>query len=403
MNKIYKIAIIGGGASGVACAVELFSGEDSISCQDLVLLEGNDRLLKKLSASGNGQGNITNAYISESNYSGDKKFVSAFIENLKKVSLTDFFKNLNIRTVTAENGRVYPMSMQANAVTDILRFFLASKNVEVKLNTRISEVYEKNGVFVVKAESGETFFAENVVISCGGKAGKQFGTDGAGYKFCRSFGHAVTPLLPSLVQLKAEKSAIKGLNGVKERAKLSLYDGDRFIKSATGDLLFTEYGVSGNAVFQVSDKAVCADKPHITAEFLPDVEKEYIAHEIKARKNAGHFTDGELLTGLINKKLGQAIIKSSGNSPEKIAEKVKNFVIPITGNLGFDYAQVTKGGVNTDEIDALSYESKLKKGLYVTGETLDIDGECGGYNLTFAFLSGIIAAKNLKSKIKRQQ
>ncbi len=398
MNKIYKTAIIGGGASGVACAVELLSDNGGVSCRDFVLLEGNDRLLKKLSASGNGQGNVTNAHVSAENYSGNREFVSAFIAHLKDRPLERFFNELHIPTVTAENGRVYPVSMQANAVTDVLRFYLAGKNADIRLNARIKGVKEENGLFVTETVNGGKFFSENVVFSCGGKAGKQFGTDGACYDILKGFGHTVTPLIPSLVQLKAEKSAIKGLNGVKERAKLSLYDGDKFIKSATGDILFTEYGVSGNAVFQVSDKAVCAAKPIIRAEFLPETKKEDIAKEIRARVSAGYFADEELLTGLINKKLGQAIIRTFGASPTGIAEKVKDFVIPVTGSLGFDYAQVTKGGVRTDEIDPYSFGSKLKKGLYITGETLDIDGECGGYNLTFAFVSGIIAAKDLKSK-----
>ncbi len=398
MKEKYKVIIIGGGASGVACALEIFSGAAPFSSEDVLILEANDRLLKKLSASGNGQGNIGNACVSEKNYSGDERFVAQFIRNYEDARLIEYLNALGVLTVTEKNGRIYPMSMQANSVTDILRYYLAAKNAKILFGEKVVEVSDRNGVFQVTSQNGNKFMAENVVLSFGGKAGSQFGTDGTSYALAEKFGHKTTKLYPSLVQLKTEKAAIKGLNGVKERAKLSLFDKDKFLKSASGDILFTEYGISGNAVFQISDKAVTAESPVVVAEFLPEIEEDVIAREIERRLKAKIIGKEDIFTGILNKKLGQAITRTvksfDGNT---LAHAVKNYRFNVTGTLGFNYAQVTKGGISTADIDSKTYRSKLKKGLYIVGEALDVDGECGGYNLTFAFVSGMAAAKDIKN------
>ncbi|MBR0189954.1 MAG: aminoacetone oxidase family FAD-binding enzyme [Clostridia bacterium] len=400
MNKIYKAAIIGGGASGLLCAAELLSGENRLKGGDVVILERNDRVGKKLIATGNGQGNLTNAEISAENYSGDSAFIKTFIEQSKLVNLTEYFKNLGIITEKDESGRIYPVSRQANSVLDILRAYLIGNNCTIITGFKANKITERGGVFTVSAENGEKITAENVVLAVGGKAAKQFGTDGQAYALATAFNHKLTPLFPSLVQLKTEKEPIKGLKGIKLNATVALFDGNTFIKKASGDLLFTDYGVSGNTVFKISDKAATLKNPVLKIDFLPQFTDKELSEILAKRTRDGFMSKTDILNGLVHKKLGETIVKQSGGDLARTIKTVKSFTVKVTGTLGFDYAQTTKGGIDTADIHPHSYESKLQKGLYITGEMLDVDGECGGYNLTFAFISGIIAARSIKNKFK---
>ena len=397
MNKLFKAAIVGGGASGLLCAVELLSGDNRLKGEDVVILERNDRVGKKLIATGNGQGNLTNVSISAENYSGNPAFISKFIEQVKNVNLTEYLKNFGVITEKDEIGRIYPISRQANSVLDILRAYLIGNNCTVVTGYKAVNIAEQNGVFSILSESGEKITAENVVLAIGGKAAKQFGTDGQSYSLAVNFGHTLTPLYPSLVQLKTDKEPIRGLKGIKSNAVVSLCDGDALVKKATGDLLFTDYGVSGNAVFKISDKVADLKEPTLKIDFLPSLTDKSLTAIIEKRLSDGFIPKNDILNGLINKKIGETIVKSAFGNLDGIIKSVKAFKIKVTGTLGFDYAQTTKGGVKTAEINPDTYESKLKKGLYITGETLDITGECGGYNLTFAFVSGIFAARAIKN------
>ena len=399
MNKIYKVAVIGGGAAGLLCAVELLSGADAFRGEEIAVIERNDRVGKKILATGNGQGNISNADISADNYSGDKNFISDFIVDLIKLDLLTCLKKLGIYTTVKEDGKIYPVSMQANSVLDAIRDYLSFKDCMAFTGERVTDLKKENGAFTIFSDTGKKFYAEKVVLATGGKAGKQFGTDGSGYTLATGFGHTVTPLAPSLVQLKTEKGVIKGLKGVKEYALVSLYDGGKFIKSAVGDVLFTDYGVSGNAVFKLSDKVAGLKKPALEIDFVPDISEKDLAEILKEKSEKPFIPYRELLNGIINKKLGE-IILSGGNKPvNEIARAIKKYRVAVTGTLGFDSAQVTKGGINTREITR-AFESKIISGLYIVGEETDVDGECGGYNLTFAFASGIIAARDIKYREK---
>ena len=398
MNKIFKAAIIGGGSAGLLCAAELLSGENRLNGEDVVVLERNDRVGKKLIATGNGQGNLSNAVISAENYSGETVFIANFVEQLKQINLTEYLANIGIVTEKDELGRIYPVSRQANSVLDILRAFFSGNNCTVITSYKAVKITENKGVFTIFSESGDTVFAENIVLAVGGKAAKQFGTDGQGYALATAFNHKLTPLFPSLVQLKTEKEPIKGLKGIKSNVNLTLSDGNLFIKKASGDLLFTDYGVSGNAVFKISDKVAGLKEPVLKIDFLPSFTETQLCDIIEKRERDGFISKSDMLNGLVHKKLGEAIVKKSGGNLLRIIKTVKSFELKVTGTLGFDYAQTTKGGIITADIDPNTYESKLKKGLYIAGEILDVNGECGGYNLTFAFISGIVAARSIKEK-----
>ncbi|MBR2385464.1 MAG: aminoacetone oxidase family FAD-binding enzyme, partial [Clostridia bacterium] len=234
----------------------------------------------------------------------------------------------------------------------------------------------------------------------GGKTAPQFGTDGTSYTLATDFGHKLSKLYPSIVQLKTETSMIRGLKGVKEVAKVTAFDGQKQLKSAVGDLLFTEYGISGNAVFQISSEIPSVQNSSVKIEFLPNFSLEEVEKLLSDKLYILGNNFDDILVGIVNKKIGQAVINSvKERTCLSIAKALKNFNLKVTGTLGFNNAQVTKGGIFTDLIDSTSFESKLQKGLYIVGEVLNIDGECGGYNLTFAFISGILAGKSIKNKI----
>ena len=403
MQKIYKTAIVGGGAAGLLAAVELLSGSNCFKGEDVLILERNDRVGKKLIATGNGQGNLTNANVSENNYYGDKNFIARFIAQEKNLNLKEYFYRLGIPLGSGKDGKIYPLSKQASAVLDVIRSYLEYKGCVVVTGKKITGVEKTASGFVVLHDK-EKFFAKTVIMATGGKAGKQFGTDGTAYAIAEKLGHKTTELYPSLVQIKTETDVIKGLKGLKETACVTAFCGAKPLKSATGDLLFTEFGVSGSAVFTVSAATAGVKDAYLIAEFLPELSFSDTEKILEDRMSKPYFKKEELLCGVLNKRIGQAVVKSAKAFTAKdIAYAIKNFKLKIKGTLDFNYAQVTRGGIKTDKVCVENYQSKLINGFYIVGEALDIDGDCGGYNLTFAFTSGIVAAKDIKDRLTKEK
>lgn len=398
--KKYKVVIVGGGASGLACAVELTRGKNALLGSDVLILERNDRLAKKLTVTGNGQGNITNASLLACNFYGEKKFIDSFIEQTKKYDVRKYFYGLGLATTVDKVGRVYPMSKQASAVSDVLRAHLSNKGVEVKLSSEVLEVNNTGDEFIISTSNGK-YYSEKIVFAFGGSVAKQFGTDGSAYKLLLNFGHSVTKLYPSLVQIKTNLTKIRGLKGLKENAKITAFDGEKEIASANGEILFTEYGISGNAVFSISGHLMKAKNPWVRVSFLPEVDDEMLVEILKNSNKNSPLYNENAFAGIINKMIGKAVIKNAeSNSVYSLAYSAKNFDLSVTGSLGFNFAQVTKGGINTKDIDPNTYQSKLVSDAYVIGEALDVDGDCGGYNLTFAWISGIVSANVIKDQLK---
>jgi len=399
LQKLYKTIIIGGGASGLLSAVELLSGDNAFSGQDVLILERNDRVGKKLIATGNGQGNLTNDNFGEKYYYGEPSFIKQFVLNAKQIDIKKYFEKIGVYMSSSESGKVYPLSKQASAVLDSIRSYLTYKNCSVLTGKKVTKIDKKDGVFEVSV-SGEKFLSKSVILCAGGSAGKQFGTDGTSYALAEKFGHKKTELFPSLVQLKTPTDKIKGLKGIKETARVTAFVGAKPLMSVEGDLLFTDFGVSGSTIFSLSASVADKKDAYLIIEFLPNLTFSKTEQIIKKRQSLTHVGSEDLLVGVINKKVGQAIIKNSKSlNATDIAYTLKNFKLNVTGSLGFNYAQVTRGGIKTNQI-LQTFESKLVENLYIAGEILDVDGDCGGYNLTFAFLSGIISAKDIKEKLQ---
>ena len=400
----YAAIIVGGGAAGMFCALRL--AEAGVT--DVLLLERNDRLGRKLSATGNGQGNVTNAHMGAEHYFTDAPdAVVSVLDRFGKDDLLRELTSLGGLFEADEVGRVYPTSRQAASVTDLLRFALEG-SAEVRLGARVRSARRGGGKFFVQTE-GEEFCARSLALACGGRAAPHFGTAGDGYALARAFGHTVTPLRPSLVQLKTEQAHIRGLKGVRADCAVRIVGSPVCMR---GDLLFTDYGVSGDAIFRLS--AFCKEGDVLSVDFLPGRaagEVERLLRAKAARYPAMRKED--LLRGVVNSSVGKCLTKYSANADisqfqaqntaergkirknmddlARLAYSVKDFCLPVVGTLGFDYAQVTKGGVPLAEVDE-GLMSLRADGLYLLGELLNVDGECGGYNLQWAFSCGAVAA-----------
>lgn len=396
MKTNYKAVIVGGGASGLMCAVELLRSSNSINGSEVLIIEKNDRVGKKLLATGNGQGNVCNANFSSEFYHGKKDFIKSFMQSAKDINIVEYLSALGIPLITAKDGKQYPVSKQANAVLDVLRAFLQNKGCSVLTNVKVEKIKKEEQGFIVCTDNG-VFNAQNVVLAFGGAAGKQFGTDGSSYSLAQNFGHKITELYPSLVQLKTRLDNIRGLKGLKENARVSALDNQTVLSQSVGDILFTDYGISGNTVFGISGYLAKAKRPIVKIEFLPDFTQKEVEDMLEARLSLDYISSQDILVGIVNKRIGQAVLKICKQLTAKtIANALKNFCLEVTGNTGFNNAQVTKGGIDTDNVNPLTMQSKLQKGLYIIGEALDVDGDCGGYNLAFAFVSAILCAKNIK-------
>ncbi|MCI6734267.1 MAG: aminoacetone oxidase family FAD-binding enzyme [Clostridiales bacterium] len=395
--KIYEVAVLGGGFSGLVSAIIL---SDFFGGENVLVLEKNDRVGKKILATGNGRGNVTNSSISAENYhsSGAMADVANTLEKYSNKSIIAFFRSLGV-PVTSDGDRIYPASLQANSLLDSMRAKLGYLKTDIGVNAECQKIEGGRGRYVIRTMEGE-YAAKRVIFATGGKAGKQYGTDGSAFEILKKHGVKITPLSPAIVQLKTETEWIKGLKGLKEKAFVTAYDGEKPIKSFFGDVLFTDYGVSGNAAFYLSSYLVGAKNPQISISFT-GMEQAELADFLKQKiASLPYVTVDDVLSGVINKQIGKAIVKRSGvktadeRSMEKIARIAKDFRLKVVGTLGFDYAQVTRGGVAAEELGD-GFELKKLPGVYVVGEATDIDGDCGGYNLQWAYSSARAACDKI--------
>lgn len=385
MNN-YDVAVIGGGAAGMACAAEL-SVNGSLK---IVLIEAADRLGKKLAITGNGQGNVSNEDMSPDHYHGGGKALAEKIACADDYGAGTLF---NCIFTSDDRGRVYPAGRQASSLVDSLSFTLKERGVEIILSVQVTSV--KKG-YELKLSDGRILCAEYVVLCTGGVAQpvlKNFSP----YALAQNFGHKTTELFPSLVQLKTDTRHIKTLKGIRADCRVTASVDGRDEISARGDVIFTDYGISGNSVFSVSP--IFADRlGKVKIEFLPDVSVDRIAEDV-SKKSALGYPVSELLSGTLHNQIGRAIIKRVNSSdPLDVAKAVKNFELEVTGTLGFAYAQVTRGGVRVEEVSP-DLQSRIADKLYFAGEVLDVDGDCGGYNLNWAFSSGRFVAENILKRI----
>ena len=390
------IGIIGGGASGMAAA--LAAAENP--CVQVLLFERQARVGRKLQATGNGRCNLTNLHAMEGGYHGSDPAFSLPARKAFDPSQTlEWFRRLGLFTVAEESGRVYPYSDQANSVVDVLRLNLEKPNISLYTGFEVQKIRQEAEGFTV-SDGNDSYFCNKLIVACGGLAGTKLGGSMSGYKLLQKLGHKVTRLRPTLVQLKADWNGGASLKGVRANCNAQILCDGQVMSQSTGELQFTEYGLSGPVIFEVSRDA-CQGTGQWTCrlDFLPGITAEEIAGELERRRHTQLPMD-ELLTGILHNRLGRVLTKAAGIRGKQLAceisdleleavtHAVKCFEIALTEPMGMDSAQVTAGGVVTDQFDPETMESRLIPGLYACGEVLDVDGDCGGYNLQWAWSSG---------------
>ena len=392
-----KVLVIGGGASGMMAA--LTAAEDPNNT--VTLLERQNRLGRKLLATGNGRCNLSNLHADVSNYHGtNPEFVKNALAAFSVEDTLAFFQSIGLLTITEPSGKVYPYSDHANSVVDILRFALKNRNVDVRCGYEVISIGKKARGFNIKTNE-ESFFCDKLIIACGGIAGSKLGGTDLGYKLLGSMGHCRTELSPSLVQLKTDTTYTKPLKGVRANAKLTLKRNGSVLLTNEGEVQFTDFGISGPAVFEISRFAQSGDL--VLLDLMQLMDENQLAQFLSDKQQTQpQMPLEDFLIGTVHNRLGRTILQQGGwtlSDPassipcEKLAHLIKFFPIHITGIMGFDQAQVTAGGIETSQFRSDTLESRLHPGLFAAGEVLDIDGDCGGYNLQWAWSSGRVAGK----------
>lgn len=401
-----KVLVVGGGAAGMMAAISA-----KINGAEVVVLERNNRVGKKILATGNGRCNYTNINLSIDNYHGkNPKFAYSCLSKFGVAETLDFFERLGITPAIEEKGKVFPLSFQSSSVLDVLRFELEDLGVELLTDVFVIGI-NKGEKFELILEDGRKVYGDKVILATGGCAAPNTGSDGNGYTLAKSMGHSIVEVFPGLVQLKLEGDIFKQVDGVKFVGTAGLYVGNELIKEDRGDILFTNYGISGPPILQLSRTALEYLNNNKAIELKISIidsktEKELFDYLIYRFGFMAKKTIEKGLIGLINKRLILPILKEvnidknkqiaylSNEEVSRLANILTDWRFNISGSKSFKDAQVTAGGINTDEIDSSTMESKLIEGLYFAGEIVDIDGDCGGFNLQWAWSSGYIAGEN---------
>lgn len=418
-----RTLIVGGGVAGMAAAIAAAEKGDSVT-----VLERGSKILKKLGVTGNGRGNLLNSGAPQ--YFGDAVFAEAVLKQVPYQKLAAFWGGLGVPLREEGEGRVYPAALQASVAVDALRLRAAQLGVQVAILTQARHIgISQDGGFVVEAVESvlsaggkgkkpvETnliprkFYADRVIVTVGGAAAPAHGTDGTAYGLLTDFGHALAPARPALCALMTEKKPLRGLFGLRVRAALRLCDRDgRLLRESAGEALFAEDGVSGIAAMQLARFVLKGCVLHMDlrpALNMAGVEKkELLLYFRGLAEKRRELPIRELCTGLMAPQLSRALLLAAGitawepataslkpEQMEALVDAVMDFTLDVEDVRGFDSAQVTAGGIPPREFDWATMESRLQKGLYAAGEVLDVDGDCGGFNLMLAVASGLLAGR----------
>ncbi len=399
------VIVIGAGAAGMAAAVGA-----ARAGAEVILLEGREKPAKKLLVTGNGKCNLTNVSgnLLEMYRGTYPEFVRPILENWGPGEIISFFGSMGLLT-REKRGGIYPYSEQAAAVADILAAELKRLKVKVKCSQKVTglEFDREKKMWLVHTD-GWTYEGKSAVLCAGSKAAPATGSDGSGYVLASSCGHTVIKPLPALVPLKVKESFVKNLSGIRSTVRLSFCAQGYRERTESGELQWTDYGISGIVVFQlsrfVSEALEQGKAVSIHVDLMPEYSREQVDEIL--RKSSS-------LEGIFPKKMIPVLLKEaqvspggipgipggwSGEEAARLSSKIKDISLTVTGTKSFEAAQVCLGGVDTSEVDAATMESRLCPGLYFAGEILDVDGACGGYNLQWAWASGLTAGRAAAGK-----
>lgn len=399
------IVIIGGGVSGIVSAIKSSNGRNKIT-----ILERNDKCLKKLLLTGNGRCNYFNDDTSISNYHSMREDLLDKVINSNNMSrVLDFYNELGI-IPKIKNGYYYPFSNQASTVRDALMFEVMKLGISIKYNYLVEKIERSNNKFIIN----DSIVCDKVIIATGSCSYPKTGSDGMGYDFLRKFDHNIIKPLPALVQLNSDFKYCRELSGIRSDVILSLYEDDEFISSSVGEVQLTDYGISGICTFNLSHFVTrgldVGKKEVIKVNFLPFIKDNYMEWINTYSNKHNDKNIYMLLCNILNYKLVKVILKVCSinnetyyneldyNSRCLLIDNLTNFKFNIVSTKDFNFSQVCNGGVSLDEVNLSTFESLIVDGLYITGEVLDINGNCGGYNLICAVISGILVGDDLSDK-----
>lgn len=400
MEKDFDIAVIGAGPSGLTAAIEAKTSNKNAR---VVILEKMDEAAKKLSATGNGRGNLSNSRCD------------------MLPSVIEFFSQCGIVTRADEAGRIYPYSEEAKAVSRVLVKRAINLGIEIITKASVSnvEVDSKGYFHIFISEKKDGYIAKKVLIATGGKSFANYGSSGDGFIMARKLGHEVTPLIPALTAIEVSQN-IKDLKGVRAKVNVSLLEAGNVIAQEEGEIQFRDDAVSGICIMnlssllptgKVSESGKRYEDCLLMVNFVPDFSTTELMSFIKAQSNAKGIKNAEMMETLVKKPIAQRILKDAGIDPlaetsqltpkemVAIANALRGFTLFPCGKKGWKEAQVTKGGVSLDEINMETMESKLVAGLYFAGEVIDYDGPCGGYNLHNAWITGMKSGKDMANRV----
>ena len=402
--KQKRLAIIGGGASGMAAALEAaYTNPDS----DITVFDKMPKACKKILATGNGRCNFSNTDLSPSHFHGSRDF----LKNVLISSFADdesFFREMGILTY-CEDGRLYPKSQQASTIRDALVDTATSKGVKIITNTAIEYVSKEKSGYLVNNE-----FFDAVILCGGGKASPSQGSDGSCYKIAEALGHKTTPLHPALCGLTTNDKSLNTLKGVRCKGLVEFYSNNSLVDSEYGEIQFTDKAVSGIPVMNLSHNYSNYNNSRLVIDLCNDISSEELTIHLSGLKQ--NYPSKELetaLNGIVNNKIGYVIMSRLNIKPHTIlkdiptnkinaiVDEIKAFGVSCNGTRGFENAQVTCGGINTDDVNPHTMMSEINNGLFICGEILDIHGDCGGYNLHLAWTTGRIAGYSAMKFLER--
>jgi len=401
--KKCDIIIIGGGAAGMMAGISASRKGGSV-----LIVEKNLKLGRKVLVTGNGRCNVTNRYADKSHYYGaSPDFVEKVLSYFDQRQVMKFFENLGVLLKEEDNGRIFPRTNQAKTIVNALTEELEAKKVRIILGNPVRHLIKEKNLFQVKLQNSEEFIAAKIILTTGGKASEQCGTTGDGYAWAANFGHRITALYPALVPLETDERWPKAVQGLKLEAKISVTIGERVLAEKSGDVLFTHYGLSGLAVLALAGKAapfLTEHKVKVHLDLFPEETHKNLDRKIakifdlNGKKSVKNSLAGAAPSNFIPIFLSNLRINPDKKAAEiskkerlKISAGFKNIVLAVSRARPFKEAQVTAGGVDANEIDPATMESKIVPGLYLAGEILDVDADSGGYNLQWAWSSGYLA------------
>ncbi|MDD7457194.1 MAG: aminoacetone oxidase family FAD-binding enzyme [Clostridia bacterium] len=407
--KVFDVAVVGGGASGLVAAIAASKGGRKV-----IIIEKNDRIGKKILASGNGRCNLSNKnLVTDTTYVmyNNRKFVTYALNSIDNAILRSFLESVGLLS-TYEGDRMYPYSFNSSQVIDVLRQAVENNHITLKLNTEVEGVTKANNVFTIKNSSGKDICAQSVIIATGSGAGQE--------KELKYFlkDHNVVEPMPSLLPIRTDIRYLKGLNGIRSRVRISLFHDGEKLYSEVGEVLFKNFGISGVCTFSASSyiarniRRSSYDCFKIKLDFMPEYTEKVVLEKLLSRSNIvkEDCTLENIFVGLFHKNIALNIIEQAGYKRDmhpnyeilrKIAYQIKNFELQVIGLPPMSVAQVASGGYDVKNFSKHSFESRVVSGLYVVGEALDIDGICGGYNLHFAFASGLVAGRKVGEYLDR--